>query len=141
MGYKRGSKQSKQEMEEFKLFMSNFYRTIYKRREECLALCDEYPESIGKYWDELVKTKQLSLENFWQRYFYRCNPQRIKQERERGQVEAGGTIEGGEGEVLTIQKNNKKDNKKKKNNNNKDKNNASSENNKNDNSAENESAE
>jgi len=75
---------TKQEMDNFKTFISEFYRTIYKRREECNSICEKYSDSVGKYYKELVADqKEISYEDFWQRYFYRCDHEQINNERNR----------------------------------------------------------
>jgi len=74
---------SQEEMNYYKTFMSNFYRTIYKRKKECDSICEQYPNSVGKYYQELVDEKKVvTYEDFWQRYFYRCGdlPQQIQKQ-------------------------------------------------------------
>jgi len=88
----KGKKFSKEEMEDFKEFMMNFYKTIYKRRDECSQLCAEYPDTIGKYCKELVP-KQISYEEFWQRYFYRCDVDNINNEWNRRTLEETSELE------------------------------------------------
>jgi len=84
---RKGSTFTKQEMEDFKAFMQDFYKTIYKRREECNGLCEEFPDSIGRYYKELVSDKkEISYEDFWQRYFYRCDLSQINKEYNRGKT-------------------------------------------------------
>lgn len=88
----QGKKFSKEEMEDFKEFMTEFYKTIYKRRDECGQLCTEYPDSIGKYYKELVPNK-MSYEDFWQRYFYRCDVDNINNEWNRKAMEETSELE------------------------------------------------
>lgn len=66
------------EIEDVKFYMSEFYRTIYNRTEEIQLLLKQYPDTLGKHYDNLVeKTGKVSYEDFWLRYFYRCDEERL----------------------------------------------------------------
>jgi len=85
---RRYSTSTEQEMEDFKSFMTEFYRNIYKREEQCKSICEKYPDSVGWYYKELVlDKKETSYEDFWQRYFYRCDLNQIKNEQNRSKME------------------------------------------------------
>lgn len=88
----QGKKFSKEELEDFKKFMSEFYKTIYKRRDECSQLCAQYPDVLGKYYKELVP-KKITYEEFWQRYFYRCDVDNINNEWNRRTLEETSELE------------------------------------------------
>jgi len=53
-------------------FLYDFNRTISMREDECQAIRNKYPDTVGRFYDELVPMK-VSQEEFWQRYFYRCD--------------------------------------------------------------------
>jgi len=88
--------------DDFRKFMTTFYRTIYKRKKECEDLRKNYPDTIGKYYNELVdedydggdcfddydydENKRIGYEDFWQRYFYRCDIERIEKERKKNEI-------------------------------------------------------
>ena len=67
--------QSPKEMAKIRAFLSEFYRSIIcQRRLELDELLEEYPDSVGKYYDYLVlETQRVSREDFWQRYLYKCD--------------------------------------------------------------------
>jgi len=78
--------------EEFRKFLTGFYRTIYKRKKECEELKGKYPDTIGKFYNEMVDEdydgdndddaeEKIGCEDFWQRYFYRCDIAQIEKER------------------------------------------------------------
>lgn len=79
---KRGDKKSPEEMDDIKAYLSNFYRTIYKRSDECHAILKEHPNTVAVHFSNLVP-KQMSYEDFWQRYFYRCDESRLIAEWDR----------------------------------------------------------
>uniref|UniRef100_A0A7S1YGZ1 BSD domain-containing protein n=1 Tax=Grammatophora oceanica TaxID=210454 RepID=A0A7S1YGZ1_9STRA len=67
---------------DIKAYISDFYKTIGERHQECTDLCLGHPKTVGYYYDALVPRK-VSFEHFWQRFFYRCDPDRIMKEWER----------------------------------------------------------
>jgi hypothetical protein len=71
-----------EELEENKAYKAQYYRTIFKRREECAALCRDNADTIGHYFKALVPLR-VTRDDFWQRYFYRCDPDRILKEWDR----------------------------------------------------------
>jgi len=73
---KKGEKKDPQEMAELKAYLSDFYRSIYKRSGECQAILKEHPNSVAVYFANLVPGK-MSYEDFWQRYFFRCDESRL----------------------------------------------------------------
>ena len=66
-------------------FLSKFYATHYTQqsRMERKAILEQY-EEVKLYYDQLVvKDTTLSVEEFWQRYFFRCDPDQILAEWDR----------------------------------------------------------
>ena len=63
-------------------FLSKFYATHYTQqsRMERKAILEQY-EEVKMYYDQLVvkdtSTGGCSVEEFWQRYFFRCDPDQI----------------------------------------------------------------
>ena len=71
-----------EELDDLKAYLSDFYRTIYSRREECRKICEQNPKTVGHFFDTLVP-RHVTFEDFWQRYFYRCDPDRVTLEWDR----------------------------------------------------------
>lgn len=85
---KRGGQQkTPEEIAEIKSYLSDFYRTIYKRSDECQAVLREHPNTVGVHYANLVD-KQISYEDFWQRYYFRCSEERIIAEWDHASNEA-----------------------------------------------------
>lgn len=69
-------------------FLADF--SIDEKTEEIAKLLEEYPNSLKLAFEALVPTK-VKYEEFWQRYFYRCDEVRISieiQEEEKEQRDA-----------------------------------------------------
>ena len=64
-------------------FLSKFYASHYTQqsRMERKAILEQY-EEVKLYHEQLV-AKVLSVEEFWQRYFFRCDPDQILSEWDR----------------------------------------------------------
>ena len=78
----RGQKQDEDDLAEVKTFLSSFYRTIYRRREECHAILRQHPNTVALHFANLVPD-QMSYEDFWQRYFFRCDVDRLLDQWDR----------------------------------------------------------
>jgi len=68
-------------------FLSKFYASHYTQqsRMERKAILEQY-EEVKLYYDQLVAKDTsdiLSAEEFWQRYFFRCDPDQILSEWDR----------------------------------------------------------
>ena len=55
-------------------FLESF--TVDSKADDSARLLEEYPDSIKKFFDELVPD-EMSKEEFWQRYYYRCDVDQI----------------------------------------------------------------
>jgi hypothetical protein len=64
-----------------KQFLTDFYKSIYKKRNELSVLLRNNP-GLEEQYQNLVP-RQVSYEDFWQRYYWRCDANRILQEWER----------------------------------------------------------
>ena len=60
-------------------FLANF--SVEARTEEIAKLLEDNPETLKLVFEALVPTK-VTYEEFWQRYFYRCDEERINAEIE-----------------------------------------------------------
>lgn len=60
-------------------FLQDF--SVESNTEDISRLLQENPDTLQKHMDELVPTT-VSYEDFWQRYYYRCDAERISQEWE-----------------------------------------------------------
>ena len=57
---------------EMKDFLADFYRNVlFKQRDEMNDILINNPKTVGKLYSELVPA-QVTNEDFWQRYYYRC---------------------------------------------------------------------
>lgn len=69
-------------------FLSKFYATHYTQqsRMERKSILEQY-EEVKLYYDQLVAKStsgnSISVEEFWQRYFFRCDPDQIISEWDR----------------------------------------------------------
>ena len=84
---KKGEHKSAEEIADIKAYLSHFYRTIYKRSEECQTVLKEHPNTVAVHYANLVP-KQISYEDFWQRYFLRCDETRVVAEWDRAASKA-----------------------------------------------------
>ena len=84
---KKGEHKSAEEIADIKAYLSHFYRTIYKRSEECQTVLTEHPNTVAVHYANLVP-KQMSYEDFWQRYFLRCDETRVVAEWDRAASKA-----------------------------------------------------
>ncbi|KAI2494456.1 BSD domain [Fragilaria crotonensis] len=71
-----------EELDDLKVYLSDFYRTIYSRRDECTKICQQNPKTVGHFFETLVP-RHVTFEDFWQRYFYRCDPDNVIREWDR----------------------------------------------------------
>ena len=71
-----------EELDDLKVYLADFYRTIYTRRDECKKICQQNPKTVGHFFDTLVP-RHVTFEDFWQRYFYRCDPDIVMREWDR----------------------------------------------------------
>ena len=78
----RGQKQDEDDLAEVKTFLSSFYRTIFRRREKCHAILRQHPNTVALHFANLVPD-QMSYEDFWQRYFFRCDVDRLLDQWDR----------------------------------------------------------
>jgi hypothetical protein len=62
------------EAKETQVFLESF--DISEKTEEIVALLDKHPDTLKARFDELVPL-QVSYEDFWERYFFRCDVNRI----------------------------------------------------------------
>lgn len=80
---KKGAQpKSPDEIAEIKSYLTDFYKTIYKRSGECQTILREHPNTVAVHYANLVPS-QISYEDFWQRYFFRCSEERIISEWDR----------------------------------------------------------
>lgn len=84
---KKGEHKSAEEIADIKAYLSHFYRTIYKRSVECQTVLREHPNTVAVHYANLVP-KQISYEDFWQRYFLRCDETRVVAELDRAASKA-----------------------------------------------------
>jgi hypothetical protein len=73
---------TEQEIEDLKQYLGDFYRTIYRRRAECSKICQNNPRTVGHFYEVLVP-RLITYADFWQRCFYRCDPDRVVKEWDR----------------------------------------------------------
>ena len=78
---------SPEEIAEIKSFLTDFYRTIYKRSSECHTILTDHPNTVAVHYANLVPS-EISYEDFWQRYFFRCSEERIISEWDRAAEKA-----------------------------------------------------
>ena len=84
---KKGEHKSAEGIADIKAYLSHFYRTIYKRSDECQTVLREHPNTVAVHYANLVP-KQISYEDFWQRYFLRCDETRVVAEWDRAASKA-----------------------------------------------------
>lgn len=79
---------SEDDDEEYKKDVKQFLATfsLESKTDEITALLLENPDTLKLAFEALVPTK-VSYEDFWQRYFYRCDEERIKAEIEQEEEE------------------------------------------------------
>ena len=67
---------------DFKEFLEDFYRNVlFKQRQQLHAERLRHPTTVGRHFDELVvRRKALAYEDFWQRYRYRTDVDRVTAE-------------------------------------------------------------
>mmetsp|Transcript_8820 Transcript_8820/g.12536 ORF Transcript_8820/g.12536 Transcript_8820/m.12536 type:complete len:688 (-) Transcript_8820:193-2256(-) len=63
----------------------NFF-DISTKTDEISHILQKYPDSVGIFFEELVPIT-VTYEQFWQRYFYRCDPDRIQAEWDKNDEE------------------------------------------------------
>lgn len=54
---------------------------IQSKTEEISEILAKYPDTVGHHFESLVPI-YITYEQFWQRYFFRCDPERIRREWE-----------------------------------------------------------
>ena len=84
---KSGQPKSPEEIADIKSYLTDFYKTIYKRSGECQAILRDHPNTVALHYANLVPS-QISYEDFWQRYFFRCSEERIISEWDRAAEKA-----------------------------------------------------
>ena len=84
---KSGQPKSPEEIDEIKSYLTDFYKTIYKRNDECHTILKDHPNTVAVHFANLVPS-QISYEDFWQRYFFRCSEERIISEWDRAAEKA-----------------------------------------------------
>lgn len=84
-------------------FLNSFH--IESKTDEIGEILAQYPDSVGFHFETLVPVT-ITYEQFWQRYYYRCDPERIQrewdQERERIKQERQEFIDKGKKTVQNI---------------------------------------
>lgn len=63
--------------QELKEFLADFYKTIYHKQNELSRLLEENTVLRQQYQTLVVQKKQVAHEDFWQRYYWRCDPHHI----------------------------------------------------------------
>ena len=63
--------------QELKDFLADFYKTIYQKRNELAQLLEENTTLQAQYQTLVVDKRIVAHEDFWQRYFWKCNAHRI----------------------------------------------------------------
>merc|ERR1712176_88365 len=77
--YTNDIKPTSEEIQSFLNYTSEFYRNIKNLDEKIQQLLKNYPNTLARHYNELViKSNRVSHEDFWLRYFYRCNEERIQ---------------------------------------------------------------
>ena len=71
------SDQDAEEVQQIEAFLSEFQ--LEAKTSEISDLLEQHPETLQAYFEDLVPAV-LSYADFWQRYFYRCDPVRIEAE-------------------------------------------------------------
>lgn len=74
-----------QEIKRVQVFLQDF--DIEQRTEEISILLEQYPNTLQKRYEELVPDV-ISYKDFWERYFYRCDALRIREEWETEETKA-----------------------------------------------------
>eukprot|EP00521_Asterionellopsis_glacialis_P006343 CAMPEP_0195282316 /NCGR_PEP_ID=MMETSP0707-20130614/1240_1 /TAXON_ID=33640 /ORGANISM="Asterionellopsis glacialis, Strain CCMP134" /LENGTH=790 /DNA_ID=CAMNT_0040341275 /DNA_START=226 /DNA_END=2598 /DNA_ORIENTATION=+ len=81
---------------ELKDFLADW--DVEQKTDEIAKLLEEHPQTLKVQFEELVPT-QIKYEDFWQRYFFRCNEERItknwEMEQERKREARSRAISGG----------------------------------------------
>ena len=57
-------------------FLDSF--TMESKSKDIVKILEETPDTVGKHFDDLVPNA-VTYEQFWQRYYFRCDPERIQQ--------------------------------------------------------------
>ena len=65
---------------ELKAFLADFYKTIYQKRNELHILLEEHPSLSAQYQTLVMQENRVTYEDFWQRYFWRCDAHRVLKE-------------------------------------------------------------
>lgn len=65
-------------------FLASF--KIDDKTQEIAKLLEDHPDTVKVHFETLVPT-EIPYEVFWQRYFYRCDPERIEQDWEEQEEE------------------------------------------------------
>ena len=65
------------EEEEVRAFLESF--SLEAKKDEIASSLEAYPDTLKVWFEELVP-KEVTHEEFWQRYFYRCDPERVAAE-------------------------------------------------------------
>jgi BSD domain len=84
-------------------FLDSF--KIDEKTQEIAKILEDHPETIKKHFEALVPT-EISYELFWQRYFYRCDEDRIarewEQEEEANRQARANALAGGLSSVTSL---------------------------------------
>jgi len=70
------------ENEDYIEFLLIYRRKFHGKKGKCNKICMMYPSTVGKFFRELVPT-EVSEDDFWQRYFYRCDTDGIIKQWDR----------------------------------------------------------
>ena len=89
-----------EERADLKEFLGDFYRSIYTRRDEIEMILQSLP-ILNKQYHTLVPSR-LAYEDFWQRYFYRCDVDRILRQWARKERLTRNVPSGGEGLTASL---------------------------------------
>jgi BSD domain len=73
-----GDANNKAEENEIRAFLDSF--SLDAKTDEIAALLEAHPDTLKVSFEELVPTGEVTYQEFWQRYFYRCDPERIAAE-------------------------------------------------------------
>jgi len=77
--YTKDVKPTSEEIQGFMNYTCEFYCTIDHLDKNIQQLLKKHPNTLGRHYNELViESNRVSHEDFWLRYFYKCNEERIQ---------------------------------------------------------------
>ena len=53
--------------------------SMKSKSKDIVKILEETPNTVGKHFDDLVPNA-VTYEQFWQRYYFRCEPERVQRE-------------------------------------------------------------